>query len=117
LKSESVTPLLSPIVGHFRLDDESLRRRAEIRKRVTGDERQGSAGRRLQDRRVVRFDDAGVSDHVTKNRVAGRNCDAIASARVSEPTEEGVSMAGEAAVSGFTWKSGLRDVADRASQC
>src|SRR6185369_17114374 len=80
------------------LDDESLRRVADVREGKTGDQGQVRVGRWIQHPDVARIDDERPAHLVLQIAVRGRQADLIADADALERTKEAIAVRRERAV-------------------
>src|SRR5580765_4826077 len=97
-------------------DDESIRRRSDIRKRVTRDERQGTSACRLEHLNGAWRDDGCRFHHVLELAGPGFQRDRIAGAYAAQRAKERVAMAREDDIAHLAWQRGVGQVSDAASK-
>lgn len=98
------------------MNDEPLRRGADVREGIAGHEGERTDCGRVQHGHVVWLDHARGADDVYGRGTRSRDRDAIACTGIPQPAEERVPMAGEAAITRRARKGSRRNVPDRSAQ-
>src|SRR5947207_2998502 len=90
--------MTASVYSFLSLDDESMRRVADVREGITGDEREIDVRHRAEHPHILRIHDQRLDDVVVEIAVARRELDRIACADAFERAEQPIAMRREGAV-------------------
>ena len=97
-------------------DDEPVRRRSDVRKRIARDERELSCGRRRDHPDVFRIDDDRVAHAVIEDAMRRRQPQLVANSNIPERPKQRVAVTGKRGVSVAPGQRRIRQMANRDSQ-